>query len=245
MHDDRLQPRKGPAMPLIALRPDIAPQINCAVTGRCDEQGREFNLSAQQEPACLQANLARLKTSLGLEDIAWLRQVHGENIVEADPRCRLNPPEADGIFTTTPGLGILIRQADCQALILTAPGLVSNFHVGWRGNALNLPGKALKFLSRRFNIAPCFFKAYIAPSLGPCCGEFINYRKELPKIIWPFAVRENYFNLWAATAWQLINAGLPRANLSLSGLCTKHEKDKFFSYRRGETGRFGTIAALK
>ncbi|MDR1396451.1 MAG: polyphenol oxidase family protein [Desulfarculales bacterium] len=232
-------------MPLIALRPDIAPQISCAVTGRYDEQGEEFNLSSQQEPACLETNLARLQTSLGLENIVWLRQVHGERIVEADLSCRLNPPEADGIFTTAPGLGILIRQADCQALVLTAPGLAGNFHVGWRGNVLNLPGKALRFLSRRFDIAPRFFQAYIAPSLGPCCGEFVNYRKELPDIMHPFAVKENYFNLWAITAWQLINEGLPRANLSFSGLCTKSEKDRFFSHRRGDAGRFGTVAALK
>jgi YfiH family protein len=228
-------------MSFIALRPLMTPGTICAVTGRYDGQGREFDLSSQSESFA--DNLQRLRQSLDLPALAWLRQAHGDRIVEADPKTE--PPLADGLFTTTPGLGLLIRQADCQALVLTAPGLAANLHVGWRGNTLNLPGRGLSFLCRRFHLSPRQFQAYLSPSLGPCCGEFINYRQEFPEFMRPFQVEGANFNLWAITAWQLFQAGLPRANLRLSALCTKSRPESFFSHRRQDKGRFATIVALR
>jgi copper oxidase (laccase) domain-containing protein len=227
-------------MSFIALRPTLTAETVCAVSSRYDGQGGEFDLAGQGET--FQANLQRLQKSLNLSACVWLRQAHGDQIVEADPQAE--PALADGLFTTTPGVGLLIRQADCQALVLAAPGLAANFHVGWRGNALNLPGRGLDFLCRRFNLRPWHFQAYLSPSLGPCCGEFINYRQELPKFMWPFQVQGLNFNLWAVTAWQLFRAGLPRANLRLSALCSKCQVGKFFSHRRQDKGRFATIVAL-
>ena len=51
-----------------------------------------------------------------------------------------------GLCTDKPGLGLLIKQADCQAVILVAPDkAIANLHVGWRGNVANIcPEKAFK-----------------------------------------------------------------------------------------------------
>ena len=98
--------------------------------------------------------------------------------------------EADGLICTDrPGVGLLIKQADCQALVLVAPGkAVGNFHVGWRGNVANFPKKAVQVFCREFGVKASELHAAVSPSLGPCCGEFVNYRKELPRDFRPFKV---------------------------------------------------------
>jgi copper oxidase (laccase) domain-containing protein len=216
-----------------------------AVSQRRDELGREFNLASSQRPQVLAARIGRLCRELELEAIACLRQVHGCRLLEAQaPGAQGAWEEADGHYTTRPGLGLMIRSADCQAIVLTAPGLAANLHVGWRGNVSDFPGQGLRFLSRKFGIDPGQFHAFIAPSLGPCCAEFINYRQEFPKELWPFRVGENHFNLWAVSAWQLIRQGLRRSRLCFSGVCSKCNRD-YYSHRRRDAGRFATIAALR
>jgi copper oxidase (laccase) domain-containing protein len=220
-----------------------------AVSGRWDEQGREFNFSVSQPPGVLAAHVSRLCRKLKLDAIAGLRQVHGCRLLEARAPAADAPAgnaweEADGLYTTRPGLGLMIRSADCQSVVLTAPGLAANLHVGWRGSVQDFPGQGLRFLSRKFGLDPGQFHAFIAPSLGPCCGEFVNYRQEFPKELWPFRVGENHFNLWAVSAWQLIRRGLRRARLHISGICSKCSRD-YYSHRRRDKGRFATVAALR
>ncbi len=230
------------------LQPPLMPEAICAVSTRFSAPGKsqEFDLSsAQAEQANFLANAARLQKDLGLNALAGLRQVHGRRMVEVN-QGNLGPdmPEADALFTTTAGVGLMIRQADCQAIVLSAPGLVANLHVGWRGNVQNLPGRALARLCQKFRISPRHFRAYISPSLGPCCAEFVNYRHEFPKEFTAFMVSPNHFNLWAVSAWQLVSQGLARGNLSISGICTKCSQN-FYSFRRGDSGRFATVVALK
>jgi len=88
--------------------------------------------------------------------------------------------------------------------------------------------------------------AAIGPSLGPCCGEFITHEQIFPNEFRQFMVRENYFDLWRISRWQLLNAGLIEENIEVAGICTRCRTDMFYSYRaEGITGRFATVAMLK
>lgn len=224
------------------------PGVSMAVSSRFSDQARqkEFDLNSNQpDKSRFMANAQSVRKHLKLNGMAGLRQVHGTRLVEVrEGNLGQEMPEADGLFTTTPGLGLMIRQADCQAIALFAPGVAANLHVGWRGNVLNLPGQGLAHLCNRFNLPPSRFTAYISPSLGPCCAEFVNYKDEFPPEFAAFMVSPNHFNLWAISAWQLINQGLLRANLSISGICSKCNQD-FYSFRRGDEGRSSTVIALK
>jgi len=201
----------------------------------------------EDDPALVQQNLKRLRRALGLERLLFCRQTHGIKMMaveEAGP----NPvAAADGLATDRPGLGLLIKTADCQAIVLAAPGkrVVANLHVGWRGNAADFPGHAVAWLIRRYSLDPHELYAGISPSLGPCCAQFVNYRRELPEELWPFMVRPNYFDLWAVSLMQLTRAGLRPERIEVAGLCTRCGRD-FFSYRRRKrSGRFGTVVALR
>jgi copper oxidase (laccase) domain-containing protein len=98
-------------------------------------------------------------------------------------------------------------------------------------------------------VAPNTLLAVISPSLGPCCAEFIHYRKELPTWMHAYQIRPHYFDFWAISRQQLIDAGVLPAHIDVATICTCCNP-QFFSYRRatktsgGRTGRNGSIIGL-
>ena len=139
----------------------------------------------------------------------------------------------------------MIKQADCQALVLAAPGkAVGNFHVGWRGNVAGFPKKAVAVFCREFRAETGrTARCGLAQPGAPAAASSTNYRKELPRDFRPFKVGACHFDLWAITLSQLVSAGVWERNIEISGLCSKCEAD-FYSHRGGDPGRFGTVAAL-
>jgi len=141
----------------------------------------------------------------------------------------------------------MVQQADCQAVMLFDPvrKVVANAHSGWRGSVANIIAKTIDLMKRDFNTLPADLYAVISPSLGPCCAEFINYRRELPGHFHAYQVRPNYFDFWAISTDQLKESGVPAENIANSRICTVCD-DRFFSYRRNRmTGRFASVIGLK
>jgi hypothetical protein len=158
------------------------------------------------------------------------------------------PPSADAMITDRPRVALMVKQADCQAVILFDPvkRVVANVHCGWRGNVQNILGKTVERMQREFGCRGTDILAAIGPSLGPCCAEFAEHEEIFPKDFSHFMVRENFFDLWAVSTQQLMESGIPKANVELAQACTRCRTDLFFSYRgeRGHTGRTATIAML-
>jgi hypothetical protein len=201
----------------------------------------------QDDPAAVAANTEALRRALGLESLVWARQVHGTRVVAVAGGETPPVAEADGLATDRPGVGLVIKTADCQAVVLYAPerGVVANLHAGWRGQAAGIVGAGVAFLAERYGVRPEELWAAVAPSLGPCCAEFVNWAEELPPAWAAYQVRPQHFDLWQATWDQLAAAGVPRERIETAGICTKCSP-KFFSYRReGATGRFATVVALE
>ncbi len=160
---------------------------------------------------------------------------------------KVETPSVDAVITDTPNIAILVKQADCQGVIIFDPEkrVVANVHCGWRGNAKNILGNVVTRMKHDFGCKGRDLLATIGPSLGPCCAEFVGHEKIFPNSFEEFMVRENYFNLWAISEWQLLNAGLRQENIEIASICTRCRTDLFYSYRgEGETGRFGSVVML-
>jgi polyphenol oxidase len=198
-------------------------------------------------------NLLRVKKALGIQKLASSRQVHGDTIQMVDDGSFIRgengadlavPIPCDALATRLRGIGLMIRIADCQALFLVDPveRIVANIHCGWRGSVIELPIKAVHFLKEQFGCNPENILAAVSPSLGPCCAEFINYRRELPSSFLQYQVKPEYFDFWEITRQQLIGAGVRPEHIEIAGRCTVCESDHFFSYR-GEhtTGRMAAV----
>jgi len=201
----------------------------------------------------VKTNRRQLKQSLGLEYLVSANQVHGDQVtIVEDIRQDTEVTHCDGLITSQPGVGLLIQQADCQAVLLHDPtqgGVIAAVHNGWRGSTLNITGKTVAAMQNLYRVKPADLKAVISPSLGPCCAQFTNYRQELPESFHSWQVQPDYFDFWAITSSQLVEAGLSKNNIETTGICTMCSHD-FFSFRRavrqgdGTTGRNGSVIAL-
>jgi hypothetical protein len=206
-----------------------------------------LGFSVGDRPEAVRENRRLLRQCLGLDFLAGATQVHGsqEAVVTGEAAA---PAAADILLTDRPGVGLLIKQADCQAAAIYDPvrRVLANVHCGWRGQVQNVLGAAVARLRERFGCRPADLYAALSPSLGPCCAEFVHFRREFPPRLWSYQVRPHFFDLWRLSLDQLLAAGLKPEHLDQSGLCTRCGPAEFFSYRRDKTtGRQGTVIGLK
>ncbi len=201
-------------------------------------------------PIHVESNRETVRRSIGAEHLISAVQVH-ETRVKVIDRLPVPADELEGVdalVTSLPGVVLLIKQADCQAVLLFDPQrkAIANIHCGWRGNVSDIVGHTVRFMSQTLGTRPGDLVACIGPSLGPCCAEFKNFRQEFPPDLWRYEVAPEHFDLWAATRDQLCAAGISEGNIEMAEMCTKCRTDEFFSYRgEGKTGRFGTAIALR
>ena len=195
------------------------------------------------------ANRNSIKKALGCSVMVSARQVHEARVytLRDRPEADLEVTGFDGLITNIAGSGLMIQQADCQAVMLFDPGktAVGIAHVGWRGSAAGIIAAIVSAMKAAFDTDPADLIAAVSPSLGPCCAEFINYRTELPASLHGYQVQPNFFDFWAISRDQLRSTGVGMENIHIAGICTRCNRD-YFSYRReGNTGRFASVIGLK
>jgi len=218
-----------------------APYVSCNLSYRVGDA-----------PENVRRNRERIKDKLGIDTLVSAEQIHGDAIycVEGG-QGDVEVEGYDALITDKAGIGLLIQQADCQAVLLHDPDnrAVAAIHCGWRGNVLDIAGKTVQRMQVEYRSDPAKIQAVISPSLGPCCGEFIHYRRELPIAMHNMRIGANHFDFWKITALQLADAGVPEDQIEIMGICTACNAD-FFSYRRSRrqgkplTGRQGSIIIL-
>ena len=131
-------------------------------------------------------NLDRMRQALGLTRLAGAAQVHGGRaavITSLDQAREEDIPAVDILVTTVPGLGLLIKQADCQAVMFYDPvnRVVANVHAGWRGQVLNILSETVRLLQSRFGTRPADLYRRSRPQPGP----LLRRVQELPPGISP------------------------------------------------------------
>ncbi len=211
-------------------------------------QGLNLSFEVGDAPENVQRNRCLIKETLGVSVLLSAKQIHGKRafILKKPLSEDLEVSGYDILITDQPGVGVLVKQADCQAIVLFDPSrrVLALVHAGWRGLVAGVVEEALCLLRKEFDSRPEDLWAAISPSLGPCCAEFRDYQKIFPPEFWPFRGQGNYFDLPAITRDKLLQGGLQKEKIFISGICTKCQPE-FFSYRREKrTGRFGTLAAL-
>ncbi|MCW7752921.1 peptidoglycan editing factor PgeF [Desulfobotulus sp. H1] len=186
-------------------------------------------------------------------DLVTLRQVHGDRVFivgkrdgRRDGLADHQTPEGDALCSDIPGKLLMILTADCQPILFADPvkKVVAAAHAGWRGSVQNIAAATVKAMAGNYGCRPEDIRAGIGPSLGPCCAEFVNWKKELPPAFEPFRSNGNLFDFWAITEKQLTDAGLQPDHIASLNVCTRCN-DGWFSYRREKnTGRLGAVIGL-
>lgn len=175
-------------------------------------------------------------------------QVHGKKILVVDsetlPEFSLpSRPEADGIFLTVRNVQASLRFADCAPVMLWSNQWVMILHSGYKGTVLNISREGLNLTDKNFS--------EINAWIGPCIGR--EYFRKIgdewtTKGIESFH-RENfdingenvYFDLAGEIQSQLIDCGVDKKRIVLSGIDTLRDK-RCCSYRRGDVHERMTLA---
>ena len=209
------------------------------------------SFAGADRPEYVRKNLQIIRDAIGVKDLVFLNQVHGREILvlnELDFDGFREPANADAMITDIPQVALMVKQADCQSVLLFDPvkGVIANVHCGWRGNVFNILKSVVEKMTSDFGCFATDLAAAIGPSLGPCCSEFVDYEEIFPEDFRRFMTSKAYFNLWEISRYQLLEAGLINENIEVAGICTRCSSDMFYSYRgEGETGRFATVIMLK
>lgn len=178
---------------------------------------------------------------------AWLSQVHGVVVAEADPT---QVVEADGSWTATPGVASTVMTADCLPVLFCnrQGSRVAAAHAGWRG----LANGVLEATVGQLAVAPEQLLAWLGPAIGPRQFEvgaevraaFVSRHAQAAAAFMPGALPGKYL----ADIYQLARIRLAAVGVTAvygGGLCTVSDS-RFFSYRRANpTGRFASLVWLR
>lgn len=213
----------------------------------------DFGSADGQSVEDLRANRERLAAALGrpADRLVFAHQVHGNDVVVVGAANEPMPPEAvpeaDALVTTTPGVVVAMRVADCVPLLLADPdaGVVAAVHAGRRGAVVGVAPAAVQVMCD-LGADVARIVARIGPSICGSCYEVPpELRDEVAAVI-PAAA--------AVTSWGTAAVDVPGAvmaqlrDLGIEAtrvpVCTR-ESDGQFSYRRAHpTGRTVGVAWL-
>lgn len=226
-------------------------QVRACVTTRAGGVSEapfdSFNLGdhVEDSPAAVVENRRRLRAALACEP-AWLRQVHGMDVVAADPS---RTPQADASWTSEPGVGCAVLTADClPALFCDRAGTrVAAAHAGWRG----LAGGVLEATLETLALPAQQVLVWLGPAIGPAAFEVGPEVREAflgqhPEAVQAFAASRNP-GRFMADLYQLARIRLAARGVTAvygGGFCTFSDP-RFYSYRRApRTGRFASLVWL-
>ncbi len=201
----------------------------------------------------------------------WLTQVHGNRVVRlsrADQAWWVDgrvwsgdSVQADGSFTTEPGVICTVMVADCLPVLLAAPDGkgVAALHAGWRGllgaghgmSGVGILETGVKALCEAAVCAPSELQAWLGPCIGPQAFEVGD---EVRVASGQWASQRFVPVPGALGKWWADLPGLARDRLHALGVhqvtggqwCTASDPGRFFSFRRdGVTGRQAACIALR
>ena len=173
------------------------------------------------------------------EDPAWLRQVHGIAVLDADAeRDSGIEPVGDAAITRKRGTVCAVTIADCMPVFLANAGgtAVGVAHAGWRGLCAGVLEATATALGGTDLIA------WLGPAIGPQVYEvgpevreaFMNRDPSAATAFMPSAHAGHWLlDLYSVAGARLRKCGVGR--VYGGGFCTYTDSQRFFSYRRDGT----------
>ena len=178
-----------------------------------------------------------------------MHQVHGADVavVDTDLLDRREVPVADGLVTTTPGVILLVRVADCVPVLLADPeaGVVGAAHAGRPGLVAGVVPRTVEAMRERGATA---VRAWVGPHVCGRCYEVPEQMRSDVAAVVPESFAETSWgtpavDIGAGVVAQLTALGVASADASR---CTR-EDDDLYSYRRQgrESGRLGGLVWVR
>ncbi|MEM7279049.1 MAG: peptidoglycan editing factor PgeF, partial [Pseudomonadota bacterium] len=188
------------------------------------------------EPELVAANRDLLQAYLPDQQIHWLEQVHGTEVITRSASLQCAAPVADAQICREPNQALMIMTADClPVLFCSADGaVIAAAHAGWRGLAAGILEKTIAAMA----VEPADILAWFGPAISQKhfevgLGVRAAFCQSMPEAEAAFIPNDN-------DRWQADLTMLARLRLAESGVeqvfglnaCTFADSERFFSYRR-------------
>jgi YfiH family protein len=208
-----------------------------------------FGLACGDEPTDVATNREKLRAILPADPL-WLRQVHGNSVVDAEDDNGHH--QADGSVTSFSGKVLTVLTADCLPVLLCDDqgSRVGVAHAGWRG----LAGGVIEATVTRMDVAPGRLIAWLGPAIS---GENYQVGREVRDAFAAsqtfarlchdkaFVASEDRWHLDLTKSARIILAALGVERVYGGGFCTFNDSARFFSHRRDRvTGRMSSLIWL-
>lgn len=226
----------GLAVPLLALEEwtDRFPWLVHGTTGSGADGAFDLGLFGDTPAGTCMARWRALREATGMPRAVHGLQVHGRRVlVHACEEGDFSLTEGvDGHVTERPGTLLTVAVADCVPISLVdrRRRRIALLHGGWRGTAAGMVAAGLEALRGD--------AADLVAHLGPAiCGECYEVGPEVHEGLGlPVPDRNTPVDVRAVQAHQLVEAGVPAEQVSVSEHCTRCGSG-FFSHRGGSAGR--------
>ncbi|MBT4937481.1 peptidoglycan editing factor PgeF [Candidatus Peregrinibacteria bacterium] len=198
-------------------------------------------------------NVDALKENFEFKHMAWSKQPHEDDIYIADKDVQFSA-SADAIISKEKNLPLLIRTADCLAVMMYDPknNIIANIHAGWRSQAKNIISKTIKKMQNELGSNPADICVFSGPSLGKCCAEFSDPEKELPTWLHDFVIKsttegkKDRVDFKSALKHELLESGIHEIHMEISPTCTCCSEEEWQSVRKDNAKkRIGNIIWMK
>ena len=195
------------------------------------------------------ANLAGLASTIGVERLVRMTQVHGRDVSWADRVPDGEIPVADALLTDAVGVGVLVRVADCVPIVLAAPAesMAGVVHCGREGLVRGVVPAAVEALRER---GATSIEAFVGPR---ACGRCYELPADLADAVAAVVPGTRSTTSWGTPAVdvgagvlsQLAALDVAATDLGADECTIEHER--WFSYRRQgqDSGRFGAVAVVR
>jgi len=171
----------------------------------------------------------------GVRRLATAAQVHGAHVNVHVPGWEgwLRGPQADGHAVAQRGTALAVTIADCVPVFIAhQSGAIALLHSGWRGTAARIVERGVAALTA-FGLHAADLRMHLGPAI---CGRCYEVSPEVyAQLTGERVDRPRTVDLRALIAEHARAAGVRHVTITSS--CTRHDNEKFFSHRAGDSGR--------
>ncbi len=229
-------------------------------------QSLNLSFTRGDDKACVTDNYQRVAQAMGssISNIVTSDQTHTTNVRRVggeDAGSGVIKPrsyhDVDGMITNEKGLLLATFYADCVPLYFVDPikRVIGLSHSGWKGTVHRMGQATIDAMHREFGCEPQDIIACIGPSICMSCYEVSEdvaaaFIREFPgqegDLLLNHGNGKYQLDLWKANEMVLLDAGITKAHLTTTNLCTCCNPTKLFSHRasHGKRGNLGAFLML-
>jgi YfiH family protein len=209
------------------------PEINCFSLWTPERYFNQLNTATPVLKKYLQMLNA---LNMDTKKIAFAQQVHSNRILVVNHSGMLK--DCDGFITQKSDLTLIIRTADCAAIMIydRQNHIIANLHAGWRGINKLIISNCLNILYNTFDCKKNNIFVAVSPFIQSCCYQVGEEFKNM--FIHKYLVyrgKSIYFDLKSAINYQLHDMGISPTKIEICDRCTMCDAEFLPSFRRTNT----------